>query len=563
MLPLTRWTVVAAGMLAVLVAVPSAMAGISILRADGSQAPPHQASKLYNIHTGGWDIHLQTLYAPGGVTSYTIRADGGEIIDNLWIDVPCWEDSEGNCIPAGSPVFVRLYSDGPLGLRSIGNIEQLGTSETLLMHAEVTHDIGSVSVQTIGTLIAGRDVIGPIQGTTLDNPHRGVQTVIAGRDVRGDISATRGRVEHIQAGRNIGSAFNPVTIHSKYGHLSVDAVDDLHADIVAGYADGPGYVGRMHCRRLFGTIRTTGLGSMLLSGRIEITDEFHGSIIIGGSLADFVDYIQLPPQGLTGQIILNADNHPDAIWEAPIYLGPLDDPDTIVLTGPLYEQHSDDLGGGAIGMAPFRLHEQSCTPANGATVTLAPGQPSPTIALQHYGPIIWHFGQPVTIERRPTNTEAPFASLSATDFTIYRSEVNPTRLIIAPGAETFQAGYDYRIRPTSQLRCDIDGQVPVHWQQDYVISIIQPSSVCIGNLNGDSSVDVSDLLVLLSAWGPAGLETEADLTGDGVVDVSDLLQLLGNWGPCTAFQQQDERVSRPASPSTAATPARSPREARK
>src|SRR5690606_1000736 len=91
MLPLTRWTVVAAGMLAVLVAVPSAMAGITILSADGSQAPPHQASKIYNIHTGGWDIHLQTLYAPGGVTSYTIRADGGEIIDNLWIDVPCWE----------------------------------------------------------------------------------------------------------------------------------------------------------------------------------------------------------------------------------------------------------------------------------------------------------------------------------------------------------------------------------------------------------------------------------------------------------------------------------------
>ncbi len=53
-----------------------------------------------------------------------------------------------------------------------------------------------------------------------------------------------------------------------------------------------------------------------------------------------------------------------------------------------------------------------------------------------------------------------------------------------------------------------------------------------GDLNGDGVVDVSDLLILLSAWGacenPANCP--ADLNGDGTVDTSDLLLLLANWG---------------------------------
>jgi probable HAF family extracellular repeat protein len=58
----------------------------------------------------------------------------------------------------------------------------------------------------------------------------------------------------------------------------------------------------------------------------------------------------------------------------------------------------------------------------------------------------------------------------------------------------------------------------------------------LGDLNGDGHVDVSDLLLLLAAWGtcPAGSSPAppcpADFNGDGVVDVSDLLILLANWG---------------------------------
>jgi hypothetical protein len=42
-------------------------------------------------------------------------------------------------------------------------------------------------------------------------------------------------------------------------------------------------------------------------------------------------------------------------------------------------------------------------------------------------------------------------------------------------------------------------------------------------------VSTSDLLALLSAWGPCGGCPE-DLDGDGNVSTADLLILLANWG---------------------------------
>jgi trimeric autotransporter adhesin len=64
-----------------------------------------------------------------------------------------------------------------------------------------------------------------------------------------------------------------------------------------------------------------------------------------------------------------------------------------------------------------------------------------------------------------------------------------------------------------------------------VVTSLEPSGP-LGDLNGDGVVDVSDLLILLAAWGPCppSGDCPADLDGDGVVGVSDLLILLENWG---------------------------------
>ncbi|MBC8523417.1 hypothetical protein H8D29_05770 [PVC group bacterium] len=52
---------------------------------------------------------------------------------------------------------------------------------------------------------------------------------------------------------------------------------------------------------------------------------------------------------------------------------------------------------------------------------------------------------------------------------------------------------------------------------------------CPADINGDSSVTVSDLLTVIDQWGTSG---SADINSDGIVDVSDLLEIVGSWGPC-------------------------------
>lgn len=50
-----------------------------------------------------------------------------------------------------------------------------------------------------------------------------------------------------------------------------------------------------------------------------------------------------------------------------------------------------------------------------------------------------------------------------------------------------------------------------------------------GDLDGNGTVDVLDMLALLGAWGACD-GCPADLNDDGLVNVADLLILLGNWG---------------------------------
>ena len=54
---------------------------------------------------------------------------------------------------------------------------------------------------------------------------------------------------------------------------------------------------------------------------------------------------------------------------------------------------------------------------------------------------------------------------------------------------------------------------------------------CSADLDGDGTVNATDLAQLLGAWGP-NPGNPADLNGDDVVDAADLAQLLGAWGPC-------------------------------
>ena len=59
--------------------------------------------------------------------------------------------------------------------------------------------------------------------------------------------------------------------------------------------------------------------------------------------------------------------------------------------------------------------------------------------------------------------------------------------------------------------------------------------VCPEDVNDDLTVNVSDLLAVISAWGncpapPSPATCPADFNDDGVVNVTDLLTVISNWG---------------------------------
>ena len=54
---------------------------------------------------------------------------------------------------------------------------------------------------------------------------------------------------------------------------------------------------------------------------------------------------------------------------------------------------------------------------------------------------------------------------------------------------------------------------------------------CPQDLDGDNEVRVSDLIILLGAWGPNPGHA-ADFDGDDEIRVPDLIVLLGAWGLC-------------------------------
>jgi len=58
-----------------------------------------------------------------------------------------------------------------------------------------------------------------------------------------------------------------------------------------------------------------------------------------------------------------------------------------------------------------------------------------------------------------------------------------------------------------------------------------PGPWCRADLDFSITVDVFDLLELLSAWGPCD-GCAADFDDSGAVNVFDLLEILGSWGDC-------------------------------
>jgi len=99
------------------------------------------------------------------------------------------------------------------------------------------------------------------------------------------------------------------------------------------------------------------------------------------------------------------------------------------------------------------------------------------------------------------------------------------------------AGFDFvpdhgrdcnlNLRPDA---CDIAGGVSRDCNLNTLPDECEPQPVCPADLNGDCTITLADLGILLGHYGGAGEPSVGDITGDGVVDAKDLAALLVVFG---------------------------------
>ena len=55
---------------------------------------------------------------------------------------------------------------------------------------------------------------------------------------------------------------------------------------------------------------------------------------------------------------------------------------------------------------------------------------------------------------------------------------------------------------------------------------------CTADINSDGAVDVTDLIAVITEWGPCNDACTADIDANGAVDVGDLVQVILAYGAC-------------------------------
>lgn len=98
-----------------------------------------------------------------------------------------------------------------------------------------------------------------------------------------------------------------------------------------------------------------------------------------------------------------------------------------------------------------------------------------------------------------------------------------------------ESGSDVLFIPAGRwnLRLVSNHQAAGEWeegfQHSWAQSIHAATIVALGDVDGDETVGVADLLAVIGDWGQCDADCRPDLDGDGTVGVTDLLQVISDW----------------------------------
>ncbi len=182
--------------------------------------------------------------------------------------------------------------------------------------------------------------------------------------------------------------------------------------------------------------------------------------------------------GLAGQVIFNSLNQGNQLWTGQVRIGPVGN-QILLSPTPYYTMLSSQIGGGAVGLAPFQGHAEDCSPPHGSNITSA-GIPNNEVILRHYGPVLWATGMPVTVEygwAQFPNLPSSWTDITR-DFTVGAYDpASPRQVRVIPVTPLdFDGPLAYRIKPVregdNRLYCQNVSLSPSVGEYAYIIWVI-------------------------------------------------------------------------------------------
>lgn len=255
--------------------------------------------------------------------------------------------------------------------------------------------------------------------------------------------------------------------------------------------------------------------------------------------------ITMPALGLKKTIALGVltPGGGSSLWDGTVEAGP-----SIALTsddadGYTPARTAASLGGGAVGVVPFRTHFDDCFPAFADLVSIpsvhpsdAPS-PSEAVVVRHYGPVKLPAGgvRAFTVETRAIGA-GPWSDIT----TCFGESVDTvgTAVMLTP-VRKLPGGFEYRVTQAkdgssnNRLLCDlpVGATIPVasvaDFQREFRFTVCD--SISLGDAESDGEVNFGDITSVLSNFGLTDCLRMGDADRDGDRDFSDVTEVLSNW----------------------------------
>ncbi|MDZ4685220.1 MAG: hypothetical protein SH850_09025 [Planctomycetaceae bacterium] len=275
---------------------------------------------------------------------------------------------------------------------------------------------------------------------------------------------------------------------------------------------------------------------------IDIAGDMAGTIDIARSLAGQLKIGNAT--GLKGQVIINSDNLTGAnlgTWTGDVTVGT-----TTLGPKPSYTQSAASLGGGAVGLAPFRLYPVDCTPPHSASPSASvlssdfASTSNTPVKIVHYGPLADNAGSGnnVVIEVQNPNSSCDWWDMTSMFGTVvFAPTGTDTRTIGLRGngaGVPYEGLYRVSIRPSRIVSDQVAGTAssrkPIWPTETFCtppdtetkdVYIFRIALDCDGN----GIVDTADITA----------DPGLDANGNGMIDECDLAMN----GPCLCDWNQN------------------------